>query len=130
SSHGIWRADGQGNLIETDRTRPIVQALREHPPLPFPLADTLELWLLDARTRLPLALLATALPERAPAQAVALQWRAALAGDDSFRAPSLGEHAVSHIPHAAVLDRCVQLAAGPRPQAQWFRRAADGSGEG
>ncbi|HEX7044546.1 MAG TPA: hypothetical protein VF203_08020 [Burkholderiales bacterium] len=131
SSYGVWRADGQGNLIETERTQPIVRALREHPPLPFPLADTLELWLLDARTRLPLALLATALPERAPAQAVALQWRAALAGDDSFRARSLGgEQAVSHIPHCAVLDRCVQLAAGPRPQAQWFRRAPDGSGEG
>lgn len=131
SSYGVWRADGQGSLIETERTQPIIRALRERPPLPFPLADTLELWLLDAHDHLPLALLAATLPERAPAQAVALQWRAALAGDDGFRAPSLGtEHQVSHMPHRSVLDRCVQRAAGPRPQAQWFRRDADGGGEG
>ncbi len=131
SSYGIWRADGNGSLIETARTQPIVAALHERPRLPFPLADRLELWLLDARGRLPLALLAATLPERAPAQAVALQWRAALAGDNSFHAPSLGAaDQVSHIPHRSVLDRCVQHAAGPRPQAQWFRRTEDGGGEG
>lgn len=129
SSYGVWRADGQGSLIETERTQPIVRALRNRPPLPFPLADRLELWLLDARERMPLALLASTLPERTPAQAMALHWRAALAGDDGFRSPSLGGADPMHMPHRSVLDRCVQRAAGARPQAQWFRRTEDG-GEG
>lgn len=131
ASYGIWRADGQGSLIETERTRPIVSALRNCPPLPFALADILELWLLDAHECKPLALMASALPERTPAQAVALQWRAALGGDDTFRSSSLSaDGAVSHMPHRTVLDRCVQRAAGPRPQAQWFRRGEDRSGVG
>lgn len=130
SSYGIWRADGQGSLIETERTRPIIAALRERPPLPFLLADCLELWLLDAQADLPLALLASTLPERMPAQATVLQWRAALAGDDSFRARCLsGDDSVSHMPHRSVLERCVQRAAGPQPRARWFRRRSDGSGE-
>lgn len=131
SSYGVWRADGHGSLIETERTRPIIAALRDRPPLPFTLADSLELWLLDAAERRPLALLASTLPERTPAQATVLQWRTALTGDDSFRAPSLGgAEGVSHMPHRTVLDRCVQRAAGSRPQAQWFRRGGDGSGAG
>jgi hypothetical protein len=132
SSYGVWRADGQGSLIETERTQPIIQALRERPPLPFPLADRMELWLLDGGERLPIALLASALPERAPAQAVALHWRAGLVGEDEFLAPSLSrsDGQVSHMPHRSVLDRCVQRAAGSRPQAQWFRRNPDGSGNG
>lgn len=131
SSYGVWRADGHGSLIEIERTQPIVEALRNRPPLPFPLADRLELWLLDARERRPLALMASTLPERTPPQAIPLQWRAALAGDDGFHAPSLGgEGRISHMPHRSVLDRCVQHAAGLRPLAQWFRRTADGGGEG
>jgi hypothetical protein len=91
----------------------------------------MELWLLDARERLPLALRASTLPERTPSHTTALQWRAALAGDGGFQAPSLGgDGQVSHMPHGSVLDRCVQRAAGPWPQAQWFRRTADGGGEG
>lgn len=130
SSYAVWRDDGQGSLIETARTAPIVQALRARPALPFPLADRLELWLLDAHERLPLALLAATLPERTPSRAVTPVWRAALAGDDAFHAPSLGAGSASPIPHRAVLDRCVQRAAGPRPVAQWFRRAPDGDGVG
>ncbi len=131
SSYGVWRADGHGSLIETERTQPIVQTLRDRAPLPFPLADRMELWLLDAEQRLPLALLASTLPERAPPQAVALSWRTALA-DDDFQALSLNraDGQASHMPHKSVLDRCVQRAAGSRPQAQWFRRDADGGGDG
>jgi len=131
SSYGVWRADGHGSLIETERTQPIIAALRERPPLPFALADWLELWLLDALDRLPLALLATTLPERTPSQTTVAQWRTALEGDDSFHARCLGgDDGVSHMPHRSVLDRCVQRAAGSRSLAQWFRRGSDGSGEG
>lgn len=130
SSYAVWRDDGQGSLIETARTASIVHALRARPRLPFVLADRLELWLLDRRERLPLALLAATLPERTPSRAVTPVWRAALAGDDAFHAPSLGDATASPIPHRAVLDRCVQRAAGPQPSAQWFRRGPDGEGVG
>lgn len=129
ASHGIWRRDGGGTLIDTPRTHAIVEALRDHPPLPFALADALELWLLDASDGLPLALLATTLPERSPGRVPHARWQAALAGDPSFVATSLGVGA-SPIAHESVLTRCVQKAAGARPSAQWFRRGADGAGEG
>lgn len=131
ASYGIWRADGGGNLIETERTRAIVGALRTHAPLPFPLADSLELWLLDAKDALPLALLASTLPERSPLSVPHARWQVAISGDQGFVAPSLGGSAsagTSAIGHDAVLARCVQKAAGPQPTAQWFRRDADGSG--
>ncbi|MBI3899753.1 MAG: hypothetical protein HY308_15865 [Gammaproteobacteria bacterium] len=132
SSYGVWRADGHGSLIETERTQPIVRVLRERPPLPFPLADQLELWLLDAHEQLPLALLASTLSGRTPPTVTVARWRATLSGDDGFQAPSFIADAgpVSHISHGAVLDRCIQHAAGPQPQAQWFERAADGSAIG
>jgi hypothetical protein len=131
SSYGVWRADGHGSLIETERTQPIISALRDRPTLPFALADRLELWLLDARDRLPLALLASTLSGRSTPAVTVPRWRAALAGDDGFHSPSLGGvERESPIPHCAVLDRCVQRAAGPRPQAQWFQRGADGAGVG
>ena len=131
SSYGVWRADGHGSLIETERTQPIITALRERPPLPFALADRMELWLLDARQHLPLALLASTLSGRTTPVVTVPRWRAALGGDESFHAPSLGvKQRESAIAHCAVLDRCVQRAAGPQPQAQWFRRADDGDGDG
>ena len=130
ASHGIWCRDGSGTLIDTPRTHAIIEALQAQPPLPFPLADTLELWLLDATDTLPLALLATTLPERSPGRVPHARWQAALAGDPSFVAASLGAGGASPIAHEAVLTRCVQKAAGPRPSAQWFRRDADGAGVG
>jgi hypothetical protein len=129
SGHGVWRADGSGDLIETERTRTFLAALRALPPLPFPLADRLELWLLEARSAAPLALLASAPPPAAPPRVVDAHWQAALGGDDSFVAPSLGGTA-SPIPHREVISRVVQKAAGPRPHAQWFRRDEHGHGTG
>lgn len=132
SGNAVWREDGRGNLIETEHTRAIIEALRARPALPFPLGDTLELWLLDARADRPLALLASALPDRTPPRYAAVRWASSLEGDDDFFAPSLaGEGArASFIAHRDVLDRCVQRAAGPRARAQWFRRADDRSGAG
>lgn len=130
ASHGIWRRDGRGTLIDTPRTHAILDALQAHPPLPFALADTLELWLLDAGDAMPLALLATTLPERSPGRVPHARWQAALAGEPSFVAASLATTGESPIPHESVLTRCVQKAAGARPAAQWFRRSADGAGDG
>lgn len=131
SSYGVWRADGHGSLIETERTQPIIRALQERPPLPFPLGDRLELWLLDGEQQLPLALLTSTLVGRNTPAVTVPRWRAALSGDESFHAPSLGEKSMtSAIAHCAVLDRCVQNAAGGQPQAQWFARTAEGDGQG
>ena len=135
SSHAVWRADGSGNLAETERTREFIAAMQNHPPFPFMPADNIELWLLDAKQHRPLAILTSTLERIAPPRVADSVWHAALAGDDSFMAPSLSSGAgrgdpVSHIPHREVLNRCVQKAAGPLERAQWFRRASDGSGTG
>jgi len=135
TSQAVWRADGSGNLIETRHTAELIQAMRNHPPLPFPPADNMELWLLDARQQRPLAIVASTLGRITPPRAVDTVWCAALAGDDGFVAPSLtaggrGVVSTSHIPHHEILNRCVQKAAGPLDRAQWFRRESDGSGTG
>lgn len=127
----VWRADGSGNLIETDRTRPFFDAMREAPALPFPLADRQELWLLDGREQAPLALLTSTLERAASPPTFAPQWQAALAGDDSFVSRMFTSGStVSLIPHRELVSRCVQKAAGARVRAQWFVRSADGSGTG
>lgn len=128
SSYAVWREGGGGNLIETDHTRAIVEALRARPALPFPLADSLELWLLDAVERWPLALIASTLPERTPSRTRDRRWVSGLSGEDGFRAASLSSAGTTHMPHQEVLDRCIQRAAGPRAEAQWFRREPDGGG--
>ncbi len=135
-SHAMWRADGSGNLAESDETREIIQAMQDHPSFPFAAADNLELWLLDAKVQKPLAILASTLDRANPPRAPETVWQAALAGDDSFVALSLASNnpaqaaATSPIPHREVLSRCVQKAAGPLNRTQWFRREADGGGTG
>lgn len=128
SSYGIWRSDGSGSLKESEHTRPIVKILRNHPPLPFPLADKLELWLLGTHDGLPLAILESTLSQASPPQVTQTVWHAALQGDNGFIAPSLtgasGQRDPStiHVTHAAIVSRWVQKGGGPQPRAQWFRR--------
>lgn len=134
SSNAVWRRDGTGNLRDSEETREFIGAMERHPPFPFPAADNLELWLLDAREHRPLAILASTFSGITPPRAVDTVWHAALAGDDGFIAPSLssgsGGASASHIPHRDVVDRCVQKAAGVIDSAQWFRREDDGGGTG
>jgi len=131
----LWRYGDAWEIEISERTAPFLNALRDHPPLPFPLADTLELWLLDAAEVLPLALLAAALPSMAAPASVDTLWRAALAGDNDFIAASLQATAARppdqpFIPHPEILNRCVRKAAGARARAQWFRRGPGGEGVG
>jgi len=132
SSYGVWREDGSGTLIDTDRTHALVETLRAHPALPFPLADRLELWLLDAHGAAPLAILKSTLDERPPPRATEARWQAALKGEQHFTAASLasGGRGGSFVPHTEVLNRLVRSAAGPQPRAQWFRRSENGDGTG
>ncbi|OGI44080.1 MAG: hypothetical protein A2V92_01220 [Candidatus Muproteobacteria bacterium RBG_16_65_31] len=135
STYGVWRPDGGGNLIDTERTGAFIEVLRRLPPLPFPLADKLELWLLDAAEQSPLALLTSTLDRGSPPRVSDTTWRPALAGDKSFFAPSIESASKNRDPRAApthceILSRLVHTAAGPHARAQWFRRDESGAGLG
>jgi len=137
STYGIWREDGSGDLIENEQTQVYISTLRNRPRLPFALADRLELWLLDGRDGLPLALLNSSLSTTRPPQPSEARWKAVPPGDTLFVSASLAVlQATGSVPaddgqtHGEVLEHTVQEAAGPLPRAQWFRRAADGSGIG
>lgn len=131
----LWREGDAYEIEINEHTAPFLTALRDRPPLPFPLADTLELWLLDARDRLPLALLGSTLPSMAAPTTVETSWRSAFTGDDGFVAPSLQAAATlppdqPYIAHREILNRCVRKAAGARARAQWFRRGPGREGLG
>lgn len=133
--HGIWHNDGD-NLPEALHAQPGFTALDQHPPTPFPLIDSLELWLLDANEGLPLALLQSLAADREPTRPLSANWVAAFRNDEDFYAPSLanaefnGIQERPPISHAKVLTRCVRAEAGASPRAQWFRKTGDGYGEG
>lgn len=126
-TRAVWRDDGLTGVEAGERFEPLIDAMRHRPRLPFALADLLELWLLDADDKLPVALLLSALPHMAPPNTVDTNWRAAFAEEDCFIAPSLQAAALRpaehpFIAHHEILNRCVRKAAGARPRAQWFRR--------
>lgn len=129
-------ADTRRASVQNASADDLMQALNDRPPLPFPQQDRVELWLLDKRSRLPLALVKT---RRAVADIDEVKdpsWRpfltnsgfhcAALTDAQAARRP-----AISAPPRAQdVLERQVNLAARPLPVLQWFERLADGSGIG
>jgi hypothetical protein len=135
AAFATWWADGRTDLADDERTRPMRQALAEMPPLPFALVDRLELWLLDAHDRFPLALLGSTVPRQSPPpSAIEVNWQAGVKGDRGFVAPSLqtlaSPNAEPPISHREVLNRAVRLAAGLKPVAQWFERDEHGHGKG
>lgn len=114
----------------------LMQALNERPPLPFPQQDRVELWLLDKRTRLPLALVKT---RRAVADIDDVKdpsWRPFLTNSgfqcDALNAAHAARRPAATLPPRAqdVLERQVNLAARPLPVLQWFERLSDGGGIG
>ncbi|HET9663734.1 MAG TPA: hypothetical protein VFP00_05860 [Burkholderiales bacterium] len=107
----------------------LMAAMNSRPPLPFPQADRIELWLLEKAKGQPLALLQTrtaAAASETPSDPV---WRPLAADDTDFRAECLRPSAPP-VPHRDVLARRINDAASPRPVAQWFARNGDGSGVG
>ena len=135
AAHTTWR-DGDSAVVPVSSAQPGFAALYDHPPTPFPLIDTLELWLLDAERSLPLALLRSLSPDREPPAVNDAEWIAGFRDEESFYAPSLATAGInrdenkSYIAHTEVLTRCVRAAAGMRPKTQWFWRQEDGSGVG
>lgn len=132
-TYGSWCADGSGNLISTDQTRELVEALEQQPPLPFPAIDTVELWLLDQQEQMPLALLRSIPEGRKPFVSGGVRWQAALVHGADFVSETilkLAEKDGQPIPHHEILERCISAEAGAFPATQWFQRQADGSGVG
>lgn len=130
---GIW-VEGEGLKAGVgDRYPELLAALRERPPLPFPVADSVELWLLDKESGHPLALLDTALPSRPRHGLAELNWIPFALTYRGFHSSALA----ARIPpgpnaprHRDYVERQVNTRARPYAGAQWFRRQRDGAGEG
>lgn len=130
---GIWLA-GEGVKAGQRIPGELLDVLERHPPLPFPLADRMELWLLDKAQGLPLALLASELPSRFRPEPIDPQWQPFALSYTGFRSEALAqqEQAGARLgrQHRDWLANVINGAARPYPSAQWFLRRADGSGEG
>lgn len=114
----------------------LVAALKKQPPMPFPIRDRFELWLLNSRTRLPLALLRTRYQAHDMEPVTDPHWRPFLTTDTAFVSPTLSGHEKANprpgwpLPHRDQLESQVNVASRPMPAAQWFERHPDGGGRG
>ncbi len=114
----------------------LVDALKQQPAVPFPLRDRFELWLLEHKTRLPLALLRTRYKATDIEQVNDPHWRPFLMTDTGFVSETLAEKEKNDprtgwpIPHRDQLESQINVASRPMPAAQWFERQDDGSGRG
>ena len=114
----------------------LVEALQKHPPVPFPIRDRFELWLLNKTTRRPLALLSTRYKAVDMEKVRDPHWRPFLMTDTAFVSRTLAEHEKRHprrgwpTPHRDQLESQINIASRPLPAAQWFERQPDGSGIG
>jgi hypothetical protein len=124
---------GGGRLANADR---LIDAFRRQPPVPFPIRDRFELWLLDNRSRQPLALLRTRYKATDMEPVTDPHWRPFLLTDTAFVSATLSRHESEHprngrpLPHRDQLESQVNVASRPMPAAQWFERRSDGSGRG
>lgn len=130
---GVWVA-GEGVKAGVGHRHPeLLAALSAMPPLPFPLLDHVELWLLDKATGLPLALLDAQLPGSHRHGLAELDWIPFALRYRGFHSQALAEsEAVTPTSerHRDFLQRQVSQRAGPYAAAQWFHRHPDGGGEG
>lgn len=121
------------HIVNADK---LVEALKNQPPVPFPVRDRFELWLLHNKTRLPLALLRTRYKATDMEPVTDPHWRPFLMTDTGFISPTLAAHEKAKprngwpIPHRDQLESQVNVASRPMPAAQWFERHSDGSGTG
>jgi hypothetical protein len=120
-------------LVNADN---LVEALKNQPPVPFPIRDRYELWLLHNKTRQPLALLRTRYKAMDMEPVTDPHWRPFLMTDTGFVSPTLTAHEKENprngwpIPHRDQLESQVNIASRPMPAAQWFKRNDDGSATG
>ncbi len=130
---GVW-VEGEGlKAGAAFRCPGLLEALQSRPSLPFPLADHIELWLLDKQTGLPLALLDAQRPSTHHAAPAELEWIPFALPYRGFHSPALAAQEPARrqpIPHRDFLTRLVSQRARPYAAAQWFQRRRDGSGCG
>lgn len=130
---GIW-VDGEGLKAGVGGRYPeLLAALESRPALPFPVADNIELWLLDKESGLPLALLDTAMPSRPRHGLAELNWIPFALTYRGFQSSALAERVPpgpAATRHRDYVERQVNARARPYAGAQWFRRHRDGTGEG
>ena len=116
----------------------LMQALNERPPIPFPLADRFELWLLHHETRLPLAIVKSRVSREEAEQDRITNptWQPFLMSSNEFHSPALEAARTSpgtrlrHTRACDMLERQVNMAGRPLPVLQWFERLDDASGIG
>lgn len=131
---GVW-LEGEGLKLGQARDQgDILAALETRPTLPFPLADQLELWLLDKETGLPLALLGAERPSLHVPGPIEPKWHPFVLSYTGFRSDTLAArdegNPYAGTLHRDTLARMVNHRARPHPMAQWFLRDPAGAGEG
>jgi hypothetical protein len=129
-------SDGNLDDVRIVNADNLVEALQNQPPVPFPIRDCFELWLLNNKTRKPLALLRTRYKALDMERVNDPHWRPFLMTDTQFVSPTLEKLEKEKnrrgwpIPHRDQLESQVNVASRPMPAAQWFERRTDGSGTG
>jgi hypothetical protein len=132
---GVW-VEGEGMRAGVGERYPeLLEALQAHPALPFKLADSVELWLLDRDQGAPLALIDSTRPSQYRPGPVDAVWQPFVLTYTAFRSAALSgpgetEAGGPVTGDKEVLALIVNEAARPLPRAQWFKRDADGRGEG
>ena len=119
------------------RAEALIDLLEEnHQRLPFPLEDRFELWLLDGKDRMPLALMSSATDdEPRHRHRSAQRWHCAERSCDDFSSPMSDLAHPTHPkdtdphPHMSALERLVWIESG-HTLAQWFERDSGGGGTG
>ena len=132
ASRGLKRVPAHPLLDLTTmlgRTEELTSSLaREGKNLPFPLRDRFELWLLDGKDRMPLALLASSTDSSNLHKSMSKRWICADRANDDFPAPDSARKRPPH-PRTSRLERLVAGESG-HGIAQWFERTDNGAGSG
>ena len=103
---------------------------RVYDQVPFAFKDCYELWLLDTNGQ-PLALIESAVEEKAMTLDPDMEWRAGIAAQERFTSIALESiHEPQSLTAAEYLTRYINGRAGPSPAVQWFLRNPDGTGTG
>ena len=120
--------------VENSISELLVGVEKYHDQLPFPAEDNFELWLLDAKQQMPLAMLASSRNEDQLSIPATMRWQAAEITDHSFISETL---LASNRPlqekqlhHYEVINSHVRKLAGTTGRVQWFNRTNDGKGVG
>lgn len=131
---GVWVAGEGLTLGHAADQADLIAALETQPAMPFPLADSVELWLINKETGLPLALLAA---DRAATHApgpINPEWFPFVEKYTGFVSPTLAARAEGNpygrAQHNEFVAQVVNQAARPNASAQWFFRNEQGGGVG